>query len=299
MNNDDERDYAEEAANQHLLDEEKEEAEEQTLVDELHHTGKHEVDAEAEEQHQLDVAGMVIVGHAWDTGDDGSQQWTVKIGGVLWLLDYWWNEAASERQWWRAIDPPTKEELRAHPKRRSVKLVGEQWFEYVDSPFGADENYTLSDAWDERLEEFNALVVEERSLRRIPILEEQAIKMAVARHAGEPGQGWREEGITYDEWSARVNGPRIAASRRRLRETAAQGRWTPTFERWRHGGWYVTNLTYPSGAVGCVSNNYPDKKWRIVCVGATPGSTEDVTYRTRAEAAYAELALVLALPDEA
>lgn len=38
-----------------------------------------------------------------------------------------------------------------------------------------------------------------------------------------------------------------------------------TYERWRHGGWYVTNIQYPSGAIGCVSRNYPDHKWRIAC----------------------------------
>lgn len=41
--------------------------------------------------------------------------------------------------------------------------------------------------------------------------------------------------------------------------------WTPQYSRWRHGGWYVDNVRYPSGAVGCVSRNYPDRKWRIVC----------------------------------
>lgn len=36
------------------------------------------------------------------------------------------------------------------------------------------------------------------------------------------------------------------------------------YDRWRHGGWY-TNVYYPSGACGCVSRNYDDKKWRIAC----------------------------------
>ena len=31
--------------------------------------------------------------------------------------------------------------------------------------------------------------------------------------------------------------------------------WTPEYEKWRHGGWYVCNVRYPSGAIGCVSNN--------------------------------------------
>jgi hypothetical protein len=38
-----------------------------------------------------------------------------------------------------------------------------------------------------------------------------------------------------------------------------------TFSRWRHGGWYVHEVRYPSGACGCVSNNYEDGKWRIAC----------------------------------
>ena len=70
--------------------------------------------------------------------------------------------------------------------------------------------------------------------------------------------------------------------------------WTPEYEPWRHGGWYVTNVRYPSGAVGCVSRNYPDRKWRIVC-DKRPGSfhrgPNDHTYPTRDAAARAEHAL--------
>ena len=65
--------------------------------------------------------------------------------------------------------------------------------------------------------------------------------------------------------------------------------WTPEYERWRHGGWYVMNVRYPSGAVGCVSRNYPDKKWRIVC-DERPG--ERPTYANRDAAARAERDLV-------
>jgi hypothetical protein len=32
-----------------------------------------------------------------------------------------------------------------------------------------------------------------------------------------------------------------------------------TYSPWRHGGWYVNEVRYPSGAVGCVSRNYPDR----------------------------------------
>jgi hypothetical protein len=66
--------------------------------------------------------------------------------------------------------------------------------------------------------------------------------------------------------------------------------WQPSFERWRHGGWYVTNVRYPNGACGCVSNNYPDKKWRIVCDERRRelGEEGDFTFLTRTAAAEAE-----------
>jgi hypothetical protein len=66
--------------------------------------------------------------------------------------------------------------------------------------------------------------------------------------------------------------------------------WTPSYEPWRHGGWYVTSVRYPSGAVGCVSRNYADKKWRVVCDNTTPGAPDDQTYPNRDAAARAELA---------
>ncbi len=67
------------------------------------------------------------------------------------------------------------------------------------------------------------------------------------------------------------------------------------YSEWRHGGWYVDNVRYPSGAVGCVSRNYKDRKWRIVCdsrEGSFPGGPNDHTYRTRDEAAAAERDLI-------
>lgn len=62
------------------------------------------------------------------------------------------------------------------------------------------------------------------------------------------------------------------------------------YSRWRHGGWYVHNVRYPSGAIGCVSRNYPDGKWRIVC-DPRPFD-EQPTFKTRDEAALAEWRLV-------
>lgn len=58
-----------------------------------------------------------------------------------------------------------------------------------------------------------------------------------------------------------------------------------SYSRWRHGGWYVENVRYPSGAVGCVSRNYDDGKWRIVC------GDHSRTFRSRDDAARAEQAV--------
>jgi hypothetical protein len=62
-----------------------------------------------------------------------------------------------------------------------------------------------------------------------------------------------------------------------------------TYSRWRHGGWYIDNVRYPSGARGYVSRNYEDRKWRIVC-DPRPFD-ERPTFKTREEAATAEWAL--------
>lgn len=65
----------------------------------------------------------------------------------------------------------------------------------------------------------------------------------------------------------------------------AEERGQLRYSRWRHGGWY-TNIRYPNGAVGCVSNNYTDKKWRIVCYPLP--HEECPTFSTRDDAAKAE-----------
>jgi hypothetical protein len=77
--------------------------------------------------------------------------------------------------------------------------------------------------------------------------------------------------------------------------------WTPRYEKWRHGGWYVMNARYASGAVGCVSRNYADGKWRIVCDERT-NAHELHTYPSRDAAARAERELAeqsYSLPREA
>lgn len=67
------------------------------------------------------------------------------------------------------------------------------------------------------------------------------------------------------------------------------------YSRWRHGGWYVSGVRYPSGACGCVSSNYPDKKWRIVCDDRRKALNEpgDLTFGSREAAARAEQVLAL------
>ncbi|WP_425952948.1 hypothetical protein [Ralstonia pseudosolanacearum] len=70
--------------------------------------------------------------------------------------------------------------------------------------------------------------------------------------------------------------------------------WQPAYSKWRHGGWYTT-VRYLNGACGCVSRNYPDRKWRIVCDQRRRhdelGQPGDFTYPSIDAAARAEYAL--------
>ena len=66
-----------------------------------------------------------------------------------------------------------------------------------------------------------------------------------------------------------------------------------TYSAWRHGGWYVNEVRYPSGATGCVSRNYTDKRWRIVCDPRSDGYS--YTYPSRDMAARAEWAIAQSL----
>lgn len=70
-----------------------------------------------------------------------------------------------------------------------------------------------------------------------------------------------------------------------------------SYSRWRHGGWYVNNVRYPNNAAGCVSRNYADKKWRVVC-DSRPFE-ERPTFNCRDDAARAEwwLAQVRGRPE--
>lgn len=67
--------------------------------------------------------------------------------------------------------------------------------------------------------------------------------------------------------------------------------WVPLYSTWQHGGWYVHNVRYPTGACGCVSRNFPDRKWRIVAQTAVMDLSSVPTYKSRDDAAHAELEL--------
>lgn len=73
--------------------------------------------------------------------------------------------------------------------------------------------------------------------------------------------------------------------------------WNPAFSRWRHGGYYVGNVSHINGGIGCVSSNYVDKKWRIVCDDRRLNLNEpgDFTFPSRDAAARAELEYTTAL----
>lgn len=80
-----------------------------------------------------------------------------------------------------------------------------------------------------------------------------------------------------------------------MNANANKSDFEPIYSKWRHGGWYVHNARYPNGACGCVSNNYPDKKWRIVSetnhLDALNGP-DDFTFKSRHDAAVAEHMLI-------
>lgn len=69
-----------------------------------------------------------------------------------------------------------------------------------------------------------------------------------------------------------------------------------TYSAWRHGGWYVNDVHYASGAVGCVSRNYADRKWRIAC-DPRPFETAP-TFKCRDDAAHAEWLLARAEAEQ-
>lgn len=73
----------------------------------------------------------------------------------------------------------------------------------------------------------------------------------------------------------------------------ARGRYADrdfTYSPWRHGGYYVNEVRYPSGAVGCVAGPNKDGRWFIAC----DSRSEEISYATRHDAAVAERDLIAA-----
>lgn len=70
-----------------------------------------------------------------------------------------------------------------------------------------------------------------------------------------------------------------------------ESKWIPQYEKWRHGGYYVTNLRYPDGAVGCVAK-LANGKWAIAC--PPYHGVEPLQFSTRDDAANAEFYIVKA-----
>lgn len=70
--------------------------------------------------------------------------------------------------------------------------------------------------------------------------------------------------------------------------------WKPSYSEWRHGGFYVNNVQDTNGGIGCVSNNYVDGQWRIVCDPRRDGLNEpgDITFDSREAAAKGQRDLV-------
>jgi hypothetical protein len=103
----------------------------------------------------------------------------------------------------------------------------------------------------------------------------------------ETGEGWAVTDSEFDGFVCRVC---FYESDEIGDFIAPDPDFEPEYEAWRHGGWYVIGLRHKNGGIGCVSRNYPDRKWRIV------GDSRDgeQTYKSRDEAARAEYALVLA-----
>lgn len=140
----------------------------------------------------------------------------------------------------------------------------------------------------------------------VALLERPYIPMSAAQHERVRAMA---EKAGCDTFRIGADGPRvtfgeadggyalmpIAANAVLQPSTADQ--WTPIYSRWRHGGWYVDNIRYPSGGCGCVSRNYEDGKWRIACDSRRDklGGPGDFTFPSRDAAARAERKLVLSL----
>lgn len=100
-----------------------------------------------------------------------------------------------------------------------------------------------------------------------------------------------EARVSFMQGTSKVSSSMVLNITEALAEDSS---WKPMFSKWRHGGWYVHGITHLNGGCGCVSNNYVDGMWRIVCDPRRVDVNEpgDYTFKTRQEAAHAERALI-------
>lgn len=69
--------------------------------------------------------------------------------------------------------------------------------------------------------------------------------------------------------------------------------WKPEYERWRHGGWYVSNVHYPAGFVACTYKNVVGDWVLVEDHTNTPFPSRDAAARAaRVAAAMLEAAAV-------
>lgn len=66
--------------------------------------------------------------------------------------------------------------------------------------------------------------------------------------------------------------------------------WTPRYSHWRHGGSYVTNIVFPSGACGCIASAAHTRSGKFESACFDLG-----TFPTRQAAAFAERAYAMKL----
>lgn len=96
---------------------------------------------------------------------------------------------------------------------------------------------------------------------------------------------------------ARLNKSNLLPRYRRFAARVESGEWTPVYSYWRHGGSYVDNLPYPSGAVGCIASarRTHSGRFELACPPADAEWTGPRTFRTRDAAARAEASYALSL----
>lgn len=96
----------------------------------------------------------------------------------------------------------------------------------------------------------------------------------------------RPRGTLGDAAVSREARPSLVDAYHRLRDSLADGSWTPAYEPWRDGLLYVTGIRYPDGRTACVAPDRRDPGGRFTIM--TPAGGNGTSYPTRDEAARVE-----------